>query len=142
MTSYGCATLSCTPEYRDWRAEFGGQVLHVTSPAILPSSIYEVAVVPNSCAGAEESCEAASVEVAIATGRWGDVETGVLNAADIAAEVDKVRDVLGAFGEPQGLLQPDQLNPIGFAVSALDVAVCIDAVKGNRYPHAGPAVCP
>lgn len=142
QTYYACAKLSCEPEYREWNAEFAGQVLHVTAPEIVPSSSYEVAVIPIACAGSETDCPAASLELAVPTARWGDVVPDVLNAIDVAKESDKVKDLPLAFGEPRGLLRPNVINPVFGIVNALDVAYVVDALKGLAYPMSGPVACP
>jgi len=141
-TTFRCATVGCEPEYRDWFAEFGGEVLHVTGTAILPSSIYDVALVPPACAGLEDACVEASVGLQIEAAQWGDVDPGTLNVLDISAQVDKVVDLPQAGIEPQSLLQDNDPQPVTTAVNVLDVAYAVDALKGLRYPFAGPGPCP
>lgn len=141
-TYYFCAKLSCVPEYRDWNAELGGEVLHVTGTEIVPSSTYHVAVVPAACTGNEEKCELASLDLTVPTARWGDVVPDTLNAIDIARQVDKVKDAAGAIAEVRGLLRPDLPAPLSSQVNAVDLGYTVDAVKGLPYPHSGPAACP
>jgi hypothetical protein len=133
-TTFKCATLGCAPEYRDWMADFGGEVLHVTGSAVVPSSQYAVSQLAASCAGNEASCASASLGLTVLTGRWGDVLPGTLNAADIAAVVDKVKDLPSAPIEPRFLLQGQTPDPRVFAVSALDIGRSVDAVKAQPYP--------
>lgn len=133
-SSYKCATLGCEPEYRDWMADFGGAVLHVTGDAVAPSSEYTVAQLPATCSGNEAACPDASLDLTVATGRWGDVIPGTLNATDIAAVIDKVKDLPWVSIEPRFLLQPQTPDPRVFAVSALDIARSVDSVKGAPYP--------
>ena len=42
LTSFRCAQLGCTPEYRDWAGELAGRTLHVVGREIVPSSEYAV----------------------------------------------------------------------------------------------------
>ncbi len=140
-TVFRCAKLSCTPEYRDWAGELGGQVLHLTGPGIVPSSRYDVAQLALSCQGSEESCTDVSDELPIFTGQWGDISPGQLDVLDVAEGVDKVKELLGAFIKPRAQLQPNDPDPVA-NVNVLDVANSVDAVKEKPYPFSGPCPCP
>jgi hypothetical protein len=137
-TSYNCARLGCTPEYRDWAGILGGAVVHVTGDSVIPSSQYDVAQLAASCAGNESACTAVSPVLTLVTERWGNVDNspiqGVPNAIDISKVVDKVKDVPGAFIEPRCQLREATPNPYGMAVNALDIGRAVDAVKGQPYP--------
>ena len=142
-TTFRCAVLSCTPEYRDWATLLGGEVLHVTGKAIVPSSTYSVAHLAASCAGQEASCSAASADLTINTIDWGNVNPAdALNVLDVAALVDKVKDLAtGTLPKPQTQLQPNVPNPLA-NVNVLDIANGVDALKDKPYPFPGPAACP
>jgi hypothetical protein len=143
-TSFACARLGCTPEYRNWAGIFGGAVVHVTGDSVVPSSQYEVSQLAASCAGNEASCSAASAELTIPTERWGNVDnlpaSGVPSAVDISRVVDKVKEAPGAFTKPRCQVQPATPNTLA-PVSALDISRTVDAAKGLAYPFAISA-CP
>ncbi|MEK6797963.1 MAG: dockerin type I domain-containing protein [Planctomycetota bacterium] len=154
-TSFKCAMLGCTPEYRDWAAELGGAVLHVTGAEVVPSSAYDVTLLAASCAGVEATCGMTSAPLTINTARWADVAPGYQpipppppppptqpNVLDIAAEVDKVKDLpTGTYSKPQMQLQANVPNPRA-NVNVLDIANAVDAVKNKAYPFSGPCACP
>jgi hypothetical protein len=136
-TTYKCARLGCTPEYRDWAGILGGAVVHVTGDSVVPSSQYDVSHLAASCAGNEASCASASLELAVATERWGNVDNtpagAAPNAIDISRVVDKTKDAPGAFTKPRCRLQPATPNA-EVPISALDISRCVDAAKGLPYP--------
>jgi hypothetical protein len=144
-TSYKCAKLGCTPEYRDWAGIFGGQVVHVTGDSVIPSSKYAVSHLASSCSGNEADCFVRSAELIVATERWGNVDANppgsAPNAIDIGFIVSKVKDAPGAFIESRCQLQGPTPNPYGLAVNALDIGRGVDAVKGLPYPFT-IAACP
>jgi hypothetical protein len=144
-SSYHCAKLGCTPEYRDWAGIFGGSVVHVTGDSVVPSSQYAVAQLASSCSGNEVTCAAASAELTVSTERWGNVDSmppgGTPNAIDIGFIVSKVKDAPSAFIESRCQLQGPTPNPYGLAVNALDIGRAVDAVKGLPYPFT-ISVCP
>jgi hypothetical protein len=137
-SSYKCAKLGCTPEYRDWAGIFGGSVVHVSGDSVVPSSTYDVDQLSSYCEGKEATCLAASQPMALLTERWGNVDNtppgGAPSAIDISKIVDKVKDVPSAFIEPRCQLQAATPNPLGLAVNALDIGRGVDAVKGQPYP--------
>jgi hypothetical protein len=139
-TTFKCATLSCTPEYRDWAGELGNNVLHVTGPAVVPGSQYDAAVVLSLCAGDEAACQHVSDELTLLTGQWGDVDPGQLDVLDVAVVVDQVKDIAAALGKAQTQLQPREPDPFA-NVNVLDVATAVDALKGATYPFDGPNAC-
>jgi hypothetical protein len=133
--SYKCARLGCQPEYRDWATELGGAVLHVTGDSVVPSSIYDVAFLPNSCVGVEETCPQASAEISVGTVRWGDITADlVVNAIDVGFAVSKAKAAVGSMTEYRCLLEPQDPNPTNKNVSALDIGKAVDAVKDLPYP--------
>jgi hypothetical protein len=142
-STYKCATLGCTPEYRDWAAELGGQVLHITGPSVIPSSIYDVAQLGTTCTGIEATCLVASNELSVQTVLWGNVDNNpALNAIDISAVVDKVKDLPSSLPEWRAMLQPNSPTPHTNQLSALDIAQVVNAIKGIPYGFAGPESCP
>lgn len=139
-TTFKCATVGCDPEYLDWAALLGGDVLHVTGNAIVPSSQYNVSQLAAACAGNEGACSAASGVLSVFTGRWGDVDPGQLNVLDVAKQVDKVKELPGALPEPQCMLRPADPDPSQAATNVLDIAFAVDALKDFPYPF-GIAAC-
>lgn len=144
--TFGCAKLQCEPHYAtDW----GSQIIHVTAPEIIPSSVYEIRSYPLSCQGEEEVCGLGSAILTVRTQRWGDIAApfqipgagGQPSALDVAAMVDKVRALQGSIAMPRAQLQPADVEPASNA-SALDIAMVVDAVKGAAYPFDGPCACP
>jgi hypothetical protein len=134
-TFYPCAKLGCTPEYRDWDADFEGRIVYVFGDAVVPDSIYNVALLDATCAGNEEECGAASAELSIATARWGNVDGSVAvipGAQDVGWVVSKIKDAPGSFIEPRALLREATVNPHGTA-TAQDCSRSIDTCKGFNY---------
>ncbi len=142
---FHAAMLQCSPHYQDW-STIG--LLHVTGSAIVPSSIYELENVASSCAGNESSCSVISPPIAIATTRWGDVETPYNppdtttqpDFGDVAALVNKFKGLLDAPIKARTLIAPgDAFGNITPAVMSVNVgfshiAVCVDAFRGAPYP--------
>jgi glucose/arabinose dehydrogenase len=140
-TTYKCARLGCEPEFHDWDAALGGAVLHLTGDSVVPSSIYHAVVLASSCAGQAATCAAASDELIVRTGRWGDpVGPGngppdnIANVLDIGAVVDKVKDLATAFYEPRMWMKDRMPNPVASAVNVIDIGFTVDAVKNFAYP--------
>jgi subtilisin-like proprotein convertase family protein len=141
-STFKCARLGCVPEYRDWNTDLAGETLHVTGAAVVPSSQYKIARLGAECAGQDESCFFSSGALTVFTAVWGDLLPGTLNAIDVGAAVDKAKDLTSAISEPRSMLQPHVPAPLGSAVSAVDIGMVVDAVKGQAYPFAGPGPCP
>ncbi len=136
-TTFKCAKLGCTPEYRDWAGELNGAALHVTGAAVVPSSTYDAAQLAASCEGNEATCTAVSEELSILTTLFGNVDNDPqLNVLDVAAVVDKVKDLPSAFIKPRTQLQPDVPDPTA-NVNVLDAATAVDALKGKAYGYFG-----
>jgi len=148
-TTFKCASLQCAPLYMDWNAALGGQTLHVTGQAVVPSSSYEVRQLAASCQGNESLCAAISAPLTINTARWGDVAAPFQapspapltqpNVIDIAAVVDKFRSVPSAIIVARADVNPAIPNS---RVDIADVANIVDAFKNLAYPFPGPAACP
>ncbi|MEK6799529.1 MAG: hypothetical protein AABZ12_11230 [Planctomycetota bacterium] len=142
-TTFKCAVLGCTPEYRDWAGELAGAVLHATGTEIVPSSVYHAAQLASGCTGNETTCGAASTELQLRTARWGDIDgNGQLNVLDVATDVDKVKDLAtGTLIKPRTQLQPAAPDPLR-NVNVLDIANAVDALKFRPYPFAPLTPCP
>lgn len=147
-TSFRCARLGTTPEYRDWAGEFAGKVLRVAGSAIVPAdSQYLVSNIPAFCRGYEATCDSASEELMIATARWGDVASGgggppdgMVNVIDVGLIVDKVKDIPGALPAWRATLKFSEIAPFLPPVNVQDIGRVVDAVKGIAFPFT-PADC-
>jgi len=141
-TTYFCARLSCTPEFVDWATLLGGEPLHITGEAIVPSSVYDVVQLPAFCSGDVPGCGAVSSSIQLTTSTWGDADPGLLNVFDITQVVDRVKDVLGATSELRTLFHPNYASPDTRAPDVTDITLAVDALKLIPYPLEGPLVCP
>ena len=136
--TFRCAVLGCTPEYRDWAAEVGGEVLHVTGAAIVPSSQYDILLLDSSCQGNEVSCTAVSTEVPVSTALFGNVDDDPqLNVLDVAEVVDHLKGVAGSLSKSRVHMRPNVPDAFGENVTVLDVATVVDALKDEPYGFAG-----
>lgn len=145
--TFKCASLQCAPQYLDWPAATSGQTLHVNGAAIMPSSIYKVEAIAQTCDLSEPLSY--SVPLTITTARWGDVAAPFQapapaaltqpNIGDIAAIVDKFKAVPTAIILARADLNPGIPNN---RVDISDVASCVDAFKNIQYLFAGPQACP
>ena len=63
------------------------------------------------------------------------------NIGDVAALVDKFKDVPGAISKARAQLQPGLPNPSA-AVDIRDIASAVDAFKNLAYPFTIPQSCP
>lgn len=147
-TSFKCAALQCAPVYVDWQAAIGGATLHVQASSIVPSSTYTVRQLPAACTGSELSCSSASDPLVVTTQRWGDAvvpfqnPSGALNqpnVSDIAAAVDKFKELPGAIIRARGDMHPGTVNLV---VNIADVAAIVDAFKSFAYPFTITLNCP
>jgi hypothetical protein len=147
-TPFYASFAQCAPYYHDW-STIG--LLHVTGPAIVPSSTFTVEHLGAACQGAEGSCSAFEPGVEIKTTRWGDVTdpynppsaTVQPDVADIGALVNKFRsapgapikarsEIAGAPGNPWGEITAAVLNvDLGFS----HISACVDAFRGVPYPY-------
>lgn len=147
-STFRCATLQCAPLYYDFIGAIAGEVLHVAGSGVVPSSTYEVRILPASCAGNEVGCSSASQPLVIKTQRSGDVAApfqnpgGSLNQpniTDVAAAVDKFKAIPGAIIVARGDVHPGSVNSV---VNIADVAFNVDAFKGFAYPFPITMNCP
>ena len=145
---YRCARLGCEPEYRDWYADFGGSMIHVTGPEILPSSQYHVQLIGESCSGNETGYSSSLVT---GTGPWGDVATmsatgppdGVVNVLDVSAMVSKLKQVPDRIPERHAWLADVAPWPYAAGINVLNVSYVVDALKGLAFPASlRPCPCP
>jgi len=144
------ASLQCTPEFRDWSTV--PWVLHVSGSEVVPSSVYEVQVVDDTCADLNDpGCYSAPFTVW--TVRWGDVFEpyaeytggGQPNFGDISRIVSKFQGVAGAVTVPRA----DLAGPTGPGIPNVpnrtanfgDVSVCVSAFSGFPYPYTLPTPC-
>jgi hypothetical protein len=144
LTPFKASHLQCGPHYQDWSTV---GLLHVTGEAIVPSSIYDVEVLAESCAGSEDTCEDVSNGLQIDTGRWGDavasfqVPTDPASQPDfddIGALVNKFKSLLGAPIKAQAKLaglDARGLIDITPDVNFDDISQDVDAFKGVAYPY-------
>ncbi len=144
--SFRAARLQCTPYYIDWTAQ---GVIHVVGAEVAPSSLYEVQSVSSLCTGNLDTCTLVSAPLPLRTARFGDViepynppsAATQPDGIDVAAMVDKFKNVPGAASKTATQLQPD-LPDLLADMGALDVSACVDAFNGRAYPFQGPCVCP
>jgi hypothetical protein len=134
-TYYVCATLGCQPGFRDWISDHAGRTIYVFGDTLVPSSTFEVSQLGPSCKLNPATCSGASAPAIASAARWADINgNDAMSAVDVALVVDKVKNVMGAVIEPRALLQGRIPDPVGVAVSALDIGNAVDANKGLRYP--------
>ncbi len=144
--TFYASALQCTPHYRDWSTV---GLLHITGQGVLPSSVYTIENYAPTCMGNEGTCPDVSEPLELVTGRWGDIvapysppsPTIQPDIADIAALVDKFKNVLGAPIKAQAVIagnDPDLSQDVDFT----QISACVDAFKGLPYPFSGPAICP
>jgi len=143
-TPFWISTLQCEPYYADW-SSFGE--VHVNGREIVPSSGYDVQWITDGCTEASESSY--SMPLTIPTTRWGDVEiplsppspTTQPDLADVSAMVNKFRNLPGAPIKARALISgeiPDATVDFSF----VHISACVDAFRGQPFPHAGPIACP
>jgi hypothetical protein len=138
------STLQCEPHYTDWSA-YG--TVHVNGREIVPSSSYDVQWITVGCTEGTESSY--SLPLSIATTRWADIEIPFNppspsvqpDLADVAAMVNKFRNLLGAPIKARALIVGEVPDPLG-DFSFIHISACVDAFRGAPYPHAGPVACP
>jgi hypothetical protein len=137
-TTYKCAKLGCDPEWADWAALLGTDVLNVTSREVIPSSQYDVDIVRP---GAGGSC---SSPLLVETSRHGDVDgSGQVDVSDLVHTIDRVKDIPGsAFTEIQAYIRDTDPNPRDRSPNVTDITIVVDALKLVPYALAGPTVCP
>jgi hypothetical protein len=137
-TYFRCARVGCNPEYRDW-SDFSGLITYANGHMIVPSSVFDVAHLADSCAGNEETCAEASAEIQVRTETWGNCDCSNANltlpsAIDIGRVVSKVQDAAGAFIKPRTQMREAVTNPLGL-VNVLDLNHSVESVKTEiRYP--------
>ncbi|MBI1825002.1 MAG: right-handed parallel beta-helix repeat-containing protein [Planctomycetes bacterium] len=148
-STYKCAMLQCSPNYKNWSGALAGQTLHVAGIEVIPSSAYDVRQFAASCQGNEGYCTAVSSALRVNTGRWGDViapfqspSPAALtqpNISDVAAVVDKFKAVPTAIIAARCDVNPAIPNG---RVDIADVANIVDGFKNLAYPLLGPSACP
>ncbi len=143
--SFYSSMLQCIPHYQDWSTV---GLLHVTGSAIVPSSVYKVQSLNQSCMGNEESCTAVSPAITVATTRWGDVElpynppetTTQPDLGDVSALVNKFKNQPAAPIKARAFLVGDDnfgnITSLDLNLNFNHISACIDAFKGRPYPFA------
>jgi len=149
---YMCAQLSCEPYYA---ADWGDTVIHIAGAEIMPSSEYDVRVIPATCEGAEDACVFASPPLRIATQRWGDVAPPFQDRSpeltlasqptiiDVTTVIDRVKQLPTSAIKPVvQLWSQDNGVELDGNVSIFDITTAVDALKRLAYPFFGPCACP
>jgi hypothetical protein len=142
--NYRAARLQCEPSCYAWHTE---AAVHVTGAEIVPSSTYEVVVVP--CVDDVPDETAASCALTMTTRRAGDIATPFQgdppltqpNAVDVANAVHKFRNLAGSPPKVIAQIQPNAPEP-NSDFNAIDIVTVVDNVRGFGYTYSGPCVCP
>ncbi len=140
-TTFKASALQCQPYFTDW-SETG--VIQVFGEEIVPSSQYEVRMV-------REGDQCVSEALLVTTARWADVASPFQDpqaqsasqpsVLDISALVDTIKGTGGAIAKVRGRIFGDAAHP-AVDVTAADVTMVVDALKGVAFPFAGPQECP
>lgn len=135
--TFTAAQLQCVPHFMDWGSV---GLLQIYGDAIVPSSIYDVQVIHETCIEIIIDESAYSEPVSLSTAKYGDViepfnppsDTQQPTIADVLALVDKW---LGspALSKTQTQLQPKIPNP-NLGVGIADVLAGVDSWLGSPYP--------
>lgn len=137
--SFVAAQLQCTPNFRDW----GAGTLYIYGSEIIPSSRYEIQLIPEGCDPRSEGDFLVATEAI--TGRWGDIshnENAPPDMLDISALLNKFSEAEGSPSKASAQLQPQIPDP-GKQVSFYDITACVDAFRGYPFPSEfGPLPCP
>ncbi len=141
-TTFMASALQCTPHVRDWSTV---GLLHVFGAEIVPDAEYEIQA--TACDPGSES--GFSAPLIVRTARWGDVAEPFNppspsiqpDIADVAAIVDKFKDVSGALIKARSQLHPSVPDPAAL-IDFVDISSAVDAFKGVAYPYGGPSSCP
>jgi len=146
VPSFRTASLQCTPHFMDWSTE---SWIEVYGKEIVPSSLYEIQTIEDTCAGSLGDEGLYSAPTQARTTRWGDVvfpfnppdPTTQPDFTDISSIVDKFKNVTNAPVKARAMLQPS-LPDVNAQVSFLDISACVDAFKGIAYPFFDLPTCP
>lgn len=143
--SFTAAKLQCEPLFRDW-----GDIdlLYVYGDDIIPSSIYDVQLIHQSCIKFNNEAHFTEI-LSIPTGLWGDIVTPFIHDPNITFQPD-IKDVLAVVDKFLGVLDPikarSQIQPNipdpTLGVGIADILNVVDAWLGTSYPFAGPSSCP
>ena len=146
--TFRASTLQCEPYFQDWGAE---ELVYITGPEIVPSSVYQLQFVDEHCLAAQVGEDGFSTPLLVQTARWADAALPVQdpeapspnqpNILDVSALVDKLKGIVTAPPRVRAQLQPDAPEPAS-PMNILDVATGVDALKGFPYPFSGPSPCP
>lgn len=143
QTFFRHARLTCAPVYLDW-GSLG--TIQVSDDEIVPGGLYEIQAVHQPCSPDVEGNFTTPQQVRTVA-RWADVidpfnppsTTTQPDFSDVAAIVDKFKNVLGAVTKARADMNPDVPDQeIDFA----DISLAVDAFRGLPYPFDGPSGCP
>jgi hypothetical protein len=123
--------------------------LHVVDAAIVPTGYYKVEAIHQDCNIVGEPNYSAALAVE-ATPLWGDLvghcgvtpctgPDGKVDFLDIAAMVDKFKDVVGAPMKARTDLGPDTPDRV---IDFTDIQYAVSAFRSDGYPFGGPTACP
>jgi len=138
------STLQCLPTpFQPVTRIWDDSYLHLFGPIIIPQSTYSIRM----CLADGTGCSATRF---VSTGKWSDVVwpfggSGQPNMADVAAIVDKFRNLSSAPSTPRtdqvGTGSAGSINIPNGSTNFSDVAACVDSFGGLPFPHTVPA-CP
>jgi len=147
--TFRAAQLVCTPHFRDWGTV---GLLQVYGGELIPSAVYDVDVVDESCSASLDDPANYAAPLPVLTGKWGDVTTpfdgeepGVLQPdfKDISAVVQKFQSSPTAPIKALAQLQPNVVFPMR-SISFKDIAAAVTGFLSVAYEDVmiGPCVCP
>lgn len=143
--SFTAAKLQCEPFFRDWGDI---DILYVYGDDIVPSSMYDIQLIHESCINANNESQYTEI-LSIPTAKWGDIVTPFIHDPNITFQPD-ITDVLAVVDKFLGVLNPikarSQVQPNipdpTLGVGIADILNVVDAWLGTSYPFAGPSSCP
>ena len=145
-TFFRASRTQCDPYIANWDNE---AIVYVTGPEVVPSSVYQIEFVSESCIEAFGVSAGPFDQLSVTTSRWADVAppyqdsiSGALqpNVFDITAIVDQVKGSPSALGRPQTQLTPLSIDP-NHVPSVIDITSVVDGVKGRAFPFEPLDVC-
>lgn len=143
--TFTASHLQCDPFFMDWSSI---DLLHVLGAEILPSSMYDVQLIHESCSNLFSESNY-TLPLTIETSKWGDIRSPFITDLNVTSQPD-IQDILSIVDKflgnlnpikPRSQLQPNVPMP-GTSVSIAGVLRCVDAWLGVVYPFEGPSDCP
>ncbi len=146
-TTFMGAHRVCEPHFADWPADVGsGVALHVYGEDIVPGETYEVQAIGENCDPEIESNYSPALTVtmtlwgdvcgAFREGRWNPPDGSVDVTTDVAAMLDKFRNLAGAPIKARCDVDPELVQQI---VDITDIDRVLDAFRGFPYPFDPPS---